>query len=116
MDEIVKSLKKLVVNHHNQNKKISVWGAGHRALALMALADLKEIDFVVDSAPFKQGRFTPILKKEIINPEKLLTINCDLLILMLPGSFAEQVKKSLSKLNFTGKYIVFRDEVLTLED
>ena len=71
--------------------------------------------------PFVKGlenfpEITPILKKEIINPEKLLTVGCDLLILMLPGSFAEQVKKSLSKLNFTGKYIVFSDEVITLED
>ena len=112
MDEIVNSLSTLVLNNHKQGKKVSVWGAGHRALALMAIANVNQIDYVVDSAPFKQGRYTPILKKKIISPADFLKIECDLLILMLPGSYSEQVKNNLEKTGFNGKYIIFKDEVL----
>ena len=62
VSEIIDSIKKEV----NSYKNVAIWSAGHRALALMAMAKLTEIDYVIDSANFKQGKFTPILHKKII--------------------------------------------------
>jgi hypothetical protein len=40
--------------------QVAIWGAGHQALAVMALAGLSDkIKYVVDSAPFKQNKLTP---------------------------------------------------------
>ncbi|MDC3091331.1 class I SAM-dependent methyltransferase [Rickettsiales bacterium] len=112
MSIILSSIKKKVKKFKKYNKSISVWGAGHRALAAMSLAKLKEIDFVVDSAPFKQGLYTPILHKEIISPEDFLKKKCDILIIMLPGNYTHQVKKYLKNMRFSGKIIAFEDEVI----
>jgi 2-polyprenyl-3-methyl-5-hydroxy-6-metoxy-1,4-benzoquinol methylase len=116
MDLIINSVKLLVDGLAAQGKKISVWGAGHRALALMALAKLNKIDSVIDSAPFKQGRFTPILKKQIIGPDDFFSNeDCDCILVMLPGSFSEQVKSYLKEKNFSGEVFYFNDEIIELE-
>lgn len=78
----------------------------------MSLANLKEINYVVDSAPFKQGLYTPILHKKIISPEDFLKKKCDVIIIMLPGNYANQVKKFLKDKKFNGKIIAFNDEVI----
>ena len=52
--------------------RVAIWGAGHQALALISLMDLApRIAYVVDSAPFKQGRYTPATHLPIVAPERL---------------------------------------------
>lgn len=106
VSDIVKSIQKKVDSHTN----VVIWSAGHRALALMAIAKLEKIKYVIDSATFKQGKFTPILHKKIISPEYFISIKCDLLIIMLPGNYAEQVIRFLEENKITCKVIVFKDK------
>jgi SAM-dependent methyltransferase len=94
-ESIISSLKRYVSAQAGAGKKIAIWGAGHRALALMALAKTSEISFVVDSAKFKQGLYTPILGKRIVSPEELYNSHCDIVILMLPGETNRIVKNQL---------------------
>ena len=108
VSEIVKSIQKEV----NKYENIAIWSAGHRALALMAIAKLSKIKYVVDSAIFKQGKFTPILHKKIISPKEFLKIECDLLIIMLPGNYAEQIVRFVEENRITCKVIVFEDKAL----
>ena len=108
VSDIVKSIQKEV----NKYKNVAIWSAGHRALALMAIAKLEKIKYVIDSASFKQGRFTPILHKKIISPEDFINIKCDLLIIMLPGNYAEQVVRFVDEKKITCKVIVFEDKIL----
>ena len=108
VSDIVKSIQKEV----NKHKNVAIWSAGHRALALMAIAKLEQIKYVIDSATFKQGKFTPILHKKIISPEDFISTNCDLLIIMLPGNYAEQVIRFVEENKITCKVVVFEDKVL----
>ena len=48
---------------------------------------------MVDSAKFKQGKFTPILHKKIVNPNFLKDNKVDLLIIMVPGIYPDEVVK-----------------------
>lgn len=64
VEEIKTSLIKLINQAKEDDKTVSVWGAGHRALALMAISNLDYISFIVDSAPFKQGKFSPYYTKK----------------------------------------------------
>ena len=108
VSNIVESIQKEVNNYKN----VTIWSAGHRALALMAMAKLEKIKYVIDSATFKQGKFTPILHKKIISPEEFIGIQCDLLIIMLPGNYAEQVIRFVDENKISCKVIIFEDKAL----
>lgn len=112
VEEIKSSLRRLIHFAKENNKTVSVWGAGHRALALMAISNIDYISFIVDSASFKQGKYSPILHKKIISPEEFLTQESDIIIIMLPGSYANQVIAYLDQNNSKSKVIVFNDEPL----
>ncbi|HSR10915.1 MAG TPA: methyltransferase domain-containing protein, partial [Thermodesulfobacteriota bacterium] len=71
--------------------KVAVWGAGHQALAVLSLAGLGgKIRYVVDSAPFKQGRYTPATHIPIVSPETLKTDAVDAVIVMA-ASYSDEV-------------------------
>jgi hypothetical protein len=53
-------------------QEVVVWGAGHQALAVMSMADLGgRVAHVVDSANFKQGKYTPGTQLLIKAPQSL---------------------------------------------
>lgn len=67
-------------------RSVAVWGAGHQALATLALADLgSSIRYVIDSAPFKQGRFTPATHLPIVPPSQLSDDPAQAIIVMAAG-------------------------------
>ena len=64
-------------------RSVAIWGAGHQALALMSLLDLgRSIKYVVDSAPFKQGRYTPATHLPIVAPSTLNSDPVEAVIIM----------------------------------
>jgi SAM-dependent methyltransferase len=70
-------------------KSVVVWGAGHQSLATLAMYDLgTRLAFVVDSAPFKQGRFTPATHLEIKSPDVLKNLLKPKVHSPEPGSLA----------------------------
>ena len=80
-----------------KGKKIAIWGAGHQALAVIALAKLAgKINYVIDSAPFKQGRFTPATHIPIVSPDSLKTDPVDVVIVMA-ASYSDEVVRILRK-------------------
>lgn len=99
VEELSNNLQQIVVDYKSQNKKVAVWGAGHRTLALLALSKLCDIEYVIDSAKFKQGRFTPVLHLNIVSPEHLKEEYVDLVIVMVPGLYPGEVLKTLKQMN-----------------
>lgn len=76
-------------------EKIAAWGAGHQAFALMALLNLGgTLCYVVDSAPFKQGKLTPVTHIPIVAPETLLTDPVDAVVVMA-GSYSDEIVRTL---------------------
>jgi SAM-dependent methyltransferase len=72
-------------------KKVAVWGAGHQALAILALTKIADrIRYVVDAAPFKQGRYTPATHLPIVPPETLRSDPVDAVI-VIAGSYSDEV-------------------------
>ena len=73
------------------DKQIAVWGAGHQAFALLSLAGLGDkIRYVVDSAPFKQGKYTPATHVPIVSPDKFFTDSIEAVII-IAGSYSDEV-------------------------
>ena len=82
--QVMEKVKKDLHDYIDAFDRVAVWGAGHQALAVMALADLgKKICYVVDSASFKQGRYTPATHIPIVAPEYLKTEPVDAVIICL---------------------------------
>ena len=71
--------------------EVAIWGAGHQALAVMALAGLAEkICYVVDSAPFKQGKFTTATHIPIEPPPEL-NMRPPKAVIVMAASYSEEV-------------------------
>lgn len=70
---------------------VAVWGAGHQALAVLALAELGDkVRYVVDSAPFKQGKYTPATHVPIMSPQTLDDDPVEAVIVMA-ASYSDEV-------------------------
>lgn len=74
-------------------KKAAVWGAGHQALANLSLLHMKDyIDYVIDSAEFKQNCYTPATHIPIVSPDILLHGEIKCVIIMAAG-YSDEIKK-----------------------
>lgn len=75
------------------SKRVAIWGAGHQALALISLMGISNhIAYVVDSASFKQNRFTPATHLPIVAPERLNEGEVDAVI-VLAASYSDEVAR-----------------------
>jgi len=73
------------------DKNVAIWGAGHQALAILALAGIGgRIRYVVDAAPFKHGKYTPATHVPIVHPDRLRTDPVDGVI-VIAGSYSDEV-------------------------
>ena len=87
----------------------AVWGASHQALTLLALAGVQGVRYVVDSAPFKQGRLTPITGLPIVAPSRLRT-EPPAGVLVATGGYADEVVRILrQEFGFVGEIAVLHD-------
>ena len=91
----------------------AIWGAGHQALAIMALADLgNRVKYVVDSAEFKQNKFTPATHIPIVSPEYFKNNHVSSIIVMA-GSYSDEVVKIIDSFRLDNlKVAVLRENGL----
>ena len=88
---------------------MAIWGAGHQALAVIAMTNIaKKIKYVVDSAPFKQNKYTPATHIPIVAPEMLLTDKVDALIVMAAG-YSDEVAGIIKRKYDNIQIAVLRD-------
>ena len=81
-----------------KNKRVAVWGAGHVAFAILVLMELSDkILCVIDSAPFKQGKYTPATHIQIVPPNAVDIRQVDAIIVMA-GSYSDEVVKIIHKM------------------
>lgn len=93
--ELAAALKKFTARFGSGGT--AVWGAGHQALAVLALAGLSgKVKYVVDSAPFKQGKYTPATHVPIVPPSALETAPPEAVIVMA-ASYSDEVLRLLRR-------------------
>ncbi|MBF0385205.1 MAG: methyltransferase domain-containing protein [Candidatus Omnitrophica bacterium] len=80
-----------------QDKRVAIWGAGHQALAIISLTKIADkIRYVIDSAPFKQGKYTPATHLPIVAPDTLRSEPVDAVIIMA-ASYSDEVAGIIRK-------------------
>ena len=73
-----------------QGGRIALWGASHLAFSIIAASKIGDkIAYIVDSAPFKQGRFSPASGLKIHPPRHLAEDPVDTVIILCPEYSAE---------------------------
>ena len=102
VESVIGHLKEISSKYNAKGKKIAVWGAGHRTLALLALSQLDTIEYIIDSAKFKQGKFSPVIHTPIVSPDTLKKEKVDLLIIMVPGLYPDEVLKTVNSMQLSG--------------
>ncbi len=76
-----------------ERNSVAIWGAGHQAFSVIAMMKLNEkIRYVIDSAPFKQGKCTPATGIPIFGPEKLLE-DPVCAIIIIAGGYSDEVAR-----------------------
>lgn len=90
-------LKNTIATIQNEGSKVAVWGAGHRTLALLAISQIDNIEFIVDSAKFKQDRFAPITHIKIVSPSVFEASGVEVAIVMVPGIYPDEVIKMIKR-------------------
>ncbi|MDD5012081.1 MAG: methyltransferase domain-containing protein [Candidatus Nanoarchaeia archaeon] len=93
-----------LTNYINQfgDKKTAIWGAGHQSFSILSLAKLEDkIRYVVDSATFKQGKYTPATHIPIVHPDTLMSNPVDSIIIMA-GSYSDEVS-NIIKIKYKNK-------------
>ena len=95
LEELKEALEKFIKKFSKE--EVMIWGAGHQALAILSLTNIaNKIYGVIDSAPFKQGKYTPVTHLLIYPPDVLYKLPVKAVIVMA-GSYSEEVVQILQK-------------------
>lgn len=79
--EVVETVKK-----YAKAGKIAIWGASHQGFTLCATTGIADyVDCIIDSAPFKQGKYAPASHIPIISPDEARNRKLEAIIIVAPG-------------------------------
>lgn len=101
----VKAWKDKLKNMKRKGQRAVVWGGGSKGVTFLNLIDSqKQIEYVIDINPRKQGNYTAGSGQKIVSPEFLREYNADTIIIMNP-IYQEEIKKitkgiGLESINF----------------
>ena len=77
------------------DKKVAIWGASHQGFTLAATTRLGEkARYIIDSAPFKQGKFAPASHLPIVGPDHFHEHPVDAIIITAPG-YTDEIAASI---------------------
>ena len=76
----------LLDNIKENGGKLAVWGASHQGFTLIPTLEISSrISYIIDSAPFKQGRYAPASHVPIVPPDYFYTHPVEAILIVAPG-------------------------------
>lgn len=99
----VREIKKLI--HLYNNKNIAIWGAGGKGISLLSMCDisLQNILFVIDSDPYKKGKYTTGSHLLIKSPKEVDFKELDLIVISAVMYQDEIIQDLKTKYNYRNK-------------
>lgn len=68
------------------DNSLAIWGASHQAFTLAATTNLKnKAKYIIDSAEFKQGKYSPSSHIKIVSPDYYFSDPVDEILIVAPG-------------------------------
>jgi 2-polyprenyl-3-methyl-5-hydroxy-6-metoxy-1,4-benzoquinol methylase len=101
-EKLKKEINAYINRFREKGQKVAIWGAGHQAFTVMSVCGLeRKIAYVIDSALFKQGKYTPATHIPIVSP-KAIESNPVNAIIVIAGSYNNEIVRIL-KSGYSGK-------------
>ena len=91
--------KKKLQEIANKNQRVVLWGAGSKGVTFLNIFNTqKQIEYIVDINPNKQGKYIAGTGQKIVTPNFLLDYQPDFVIVMNP-IYESEIRKTLENLN-----------------
>lgn len=85
-DLLTKQMNAYVDERVNAGKKVAVWGASHQGFTAVSTTGVGDkIAYIIDSAPFKQGKYAPASHTKIVSPDHWFREQADCILIIAPG-------------------------------
>lgn len=85
-ERVTGEVRELIAELTAAGKSIAIWGASHQGFTLAATTGLRDAArYIIDSAPFKQGRFAPASHLRIVAPDHFFEEPVDAVLIVAPG-------------------------------
>ncbi|GAB4517644.1 MAG: class I SAM-dependent methyltransferase [Anaerolineae bacterium] len=97
-----------------QGQRVAIWGASLQALTLSSMLDLSTTAYVIDSAPYKQGRYTPVSHLPIVSPETLHTDPVYAVLIIAPRYRDEIIRQIEGDAQYNGAIAVLDGDKITI--
>lgn len=100
-ENLKKELHEHVDSYISKGKRVAVWGASHQGFTLLSSLGLSNtISYIIDSAPFKQGKYSPASHIPIVDRKHYFVEPVDSIVIMAPGytdEIASIIKNELNE-------------------
>jgi hypothetical protein len=106
--ETKRDLLDLLISLKRKGKSIAGYGAPAKGVTLLNYCGVGVdfLDFTVDRAPSKQGRYLPGVRIPILPPEAIIEAKPDY-VLILPWNIKQEIKEQMAEIrSWGGKFIV----------
>ncbi len=85
-DHLSASVNAHIDHLSESHRTMAIWGASHQGFTLAATTKLGgRVEYIIDSAPFKQGRFSPASHIPIVTPDYAVAHPVDEILIVAPG-------------------------------
>lgn len=99
-EDLKKELHEHVDGYTAKGKRVAVWGASHQGFTLLSSLGLSnKISYIIDSAPFKKGKYSPASHIPIVDRKHYFVEPVDSIVIMAPGYTDEIVTIIKKELN-----------------
>ena len=90
-DALRAELRTLAGGLKKEGKRLAVWGASHQGLTILSSMEMEaDTAYVIDSAPFKQGKYTMGSHIRIVSPEEAKADPAEAVLIIAPG-YTEEI-------------------------
>ncbi len=87
---IGRELENMTRTLKSQGKRLALWGASHQGFTLAATTEIGRFaEYIIDSAPFKQGKYAPASHLPIVSPEHYKKDPVEVILIVAPGYTSE---------------------------
>ncbi len=85
-DRLSASVNAHIDHLSESHRTMAIWGASHQGFTLASTTKLGgRVEYIIDSAPFKQGRFSPASHIPIVAPDYAVAHPVDEILIVAPG-------------------------------
>lgn len=95
-------LKMALSEFMQPGQRVAIWGASLQTLTLSTLVSMDNVAYVIDSAPYKQGKYTPVSHLPIVGPGQLGVDPVDKVLVLAPRYRDEIIKQIEANTHYTG--------------